>query len=57
MIKVFIDETTSQLDDIDYDINIKVKCENEKPITIVKCWDYNLAEALLKGVKDYMNVR
>jgi hypothetical protein len=54
MSNVFIEES-STLDDIEYDI--RVECKNEKPITIVKCWDYNLAEALLKSVKDYMNVR
>lgn len=50
MPNVFIEET-SILDDIEYDI--RVKCENEEPITIVKCWDYNLAEALLKTVEEY----
>lgn len=54
MPNVFIEES-SILDDIEYDI--RVKCENGEPITIVKCWDSNLAEALLKSVKDYMNVR
>lgn len=54
MPKIFID-AASLLNDIEYDI--KVKCENEEPITIVKCWDANLAEALLKSVKDYMNVK
>lgn len=54
MPKVFIEES-SILDDIEYDI--KVECKNEEPITIVKCWDANPAEALLKSVKDYMNVR
>ena len=54
MPNVFIEES-STLDDIEYDI--KVKCENEEPITIVKCWDANLAESLLKSVKDYMNVK
>lgn len=54
MTTAFIKES-SLLDDIEYDI--RVKCENKEPITIVKCWDYNLAEALLKSVKEYMNVK
>ena len=47
----FYIETTSSLDDIEYDIVVKVN--DEEPITLVKCWDYNLAEALLKTVEDY----
>lgn len=53
MPNVFIEESPILDDDIEY--NIKVKCENEKSITIAKCWDYNLAETLLKSVKEYMN--
>ena len=47
----FYIETTSSLDDIEYDIVVKV--DNKEPITLVKCWDYNLAEALLKTVEEY----
>lgn len=60
MPKVFIEESPI-LDDIVFNIrakyNIRVKCENGEPVTIVSCWDYNLAETLLKSVKEYLNVR